>query len=35
MQLWHTEKIDEKVGLTLSSLQSEGIVFPLPDFIKE
>jgi hypothetical protein len=35
MQLWHTEKIDEKVDLTLSSLQSEATPFPLPDLIKE
>jgi len=35
MQLWLAEKIDEKVCLTLSSLQSEATAFSLPDFIKE
>jgi hypothetical protein len=35
MQLWLTEKIDEKVGLTLSPVRFEAHVFQLPNFFKE
>lgn len=35
MQLWLTEKIDEKVDLTLSPVRFEADVFPLPNFFKE